>query len=125
MSSKSEWPKAIRGPTYQPWRIAKLIIAVVTGPGEIAPVKASTKEILNVADINLSNLSIKYIPKEIEQLKKLKSLNLSGNKLKRIPKEIGSLLILFGIIFVIELLIGFLLAFFGSMLAISRARKKR
>jgi len=42
-----------------------------------------------------------------------------------IPKNIGSLMGLFGIILLAEIVIGFSLAFFGSMLAISRARKKK
>ncbi len=42
-----------------------------------------------------------------------------------LPKELGQLLILFAVILAIELIIGFGLALFGSLLAISRAKRKR
>ncbi len=42
-----------------------------------------------------------------------------------LPKELGQLLILFAVILAIELAIGFTLALLGSMLAISRVKKKR
>jgi Leucine-rich repeat (LRR) protein len=44
-----------------------------------------------VLEINLKNNKIKYIPKEIMELKGLKKLNLSGNLIKSLPNELYEL----------------------------------
>jgi len=45
----------------------------------------------NISKLDLSNLGLTEIPKEIFKLKNLKSLNLSNNLIKTIPKEIEQL----------------------------------
>nr|NGX32323.1 hypothetical protein [Candidatus Anoxychlamydiales bacterium] len=51
----------------------------------------TNKDIINIPELNLSNLNLKYLPSSIGNLGSLKSLNLSNNKIATLPKEIGNL----------------------------------
>jgi Leucine-rich repeat (LRR) protein len=52
----------------------------------------SKEEIYNLREIDLSNRSIRIIPKEIGVLTNLKSINLSRNLIETLPKEINNLI---------------------------------
>lgn len=47
-----------------------------------------------ISKLDLSNQNLKFIPKEVFELKNLRKLNLSGNSIRTIPKEIEKLTLL-------------------------------